>query len=95
VPVVVALALGNGRDPILKERLVGLTGAEGNRGDDCKECCFYLESMPTHSHMKSLEKCPQSAFPYAWLVEEYRRRGHAKACTSSWVRGLPNRAATA
>jgi hypothetical protein len=70
-----ALALWNGRDPILKERLFGLTGPEGNHGEDCKECYFYLDSTPTHSYMKALYKYPQAAFPYARLVEENRRRG--------------------
>jgi hypothetical protein len=70
-----ALALWNGRDHILKERLFGLTGSEGNHGEDCKECYFYLDSTPTHSYMKALYKYPQSAFPYARLVEENERRG--------------------
>jgi hypothetical protein len=70
-----ALALWNGRDPILKERLFGLTGTEGNHGEDCKECHFYLDSTPTHSYMKALYKYPQAAFPYTRLVEENRRRG--------------------
>ncbi|MGE0821610.1 MAG: glucosidase [Candidatus Binatia bacterium] len=70
-----ALALWNGRDPILKERLFGLTGNEGNHGEDNKEYYFYLDSTPTHSYMKYLYKYPQAAFPYAWLVEENRRRG--------------------
>ena len=70
-----ALALWNGRDPILKERLFGLTGPEGNHGEDVKECYFYLDSTPTHSYMKALYKYPQSEFPYARLVEENRRRG--------------------
>jgi hypothetical protein len=69
-----ALALWNGRDPILKERLFGLTGQEGNHGEDVKEYYFYLDSTPTHSHMKFLYKYPQAAFPYAALVEENRRR---------------------
>src|SRR5262245_8532718 len=69
-----ALALWNGRDPILKERLFGLTGDEGNHGEDVKEYYFYLDSTPTHSYMKYLYKYPQVAFPYAWLVEESRRR---------------------
>jgi hypothetical protein len=72
-----ALALWNGRDPILKERLFGLAGPEGNHGEDCKECYFYLDSTPTHSYMKALYKYPQAAFPYAWLMEENRRRGKA------------------
>ena len=70
-----ALALWNGRDPILKERLFGLTGNEGNHGEDVKECYFYLDSTPTHSYMKYLYKYPQQAFPYEQLVEENRRRG--------------------
>ena len=58
------LALWNGRDPILKERLFGLTGNEGNHGEDVKECYYYLDSTPTHSYMKYLYKYPQAAFPY-------------------------------
>ncbi len=69
-----ALALWNGRDPILKERLFGLTGPEGNHGEDVKEHYFYLDSTPTHSYMKALYKYPQAEFPYARLVEENRRR---------------------
>ena len=70
-----ALALWNGRDPILKERLFGLTGPQGNHGEDVKEYYFYLDSTPTHSYMKWLYKYPQAAFPYARLVEENARRG--------------------
>src|SRR5881398_2521257 len=70
-----ALALWNGRDPILKERLFGLTGSEGNHGEDVKEYYFYLDSTPTHSYMKYLYKYPQAAFPYGDLVETNRRRG--------------------
>ncbi len=69
-----ALALWNGRDPILKERLFGLTGNEGNHGEDVKEYYFYLDSTPTHSYMKFLYKYPQAEFPYATLVAENRRR---------------------
>jgi hypothetical protein len=69
-----ALALWNGRDPILKERLFGLTGGEGNHGEDVKEYYFYLDSTPTHSYMKFLYKYPQAAFPYADLVRENRSR---------------------
>ena len=72
-----ALALWNERDPILKERLFGLTGKEGNHGEDVKEYYFYLDSTPTHSYMKYLYKYPQAAFPYAQLVEENRRRGRS------------------
>ncbi len=70
-----ALALWNGRDPILKERLFGLTGNEGNHSEDVKEYYFYLDSTPTHSYMKFLYKYPQAEFPYARLVDENRRRG--------------------
>ncbi len=70
-----APALWNERDPILKERLFGLTSHEGNHGEDVKEYYFYLDSTPTHSYMRSLYKYPQAAFPYARLVEENRRRG--------------------
>ncbi|UBF29333.1 glucosidase [Kovacikia minuta CCNUW1] len=70
-----AIGLWNGEDPILKERLFGLTGTEGNHGEDVKEYYFYLDNTPTHSYMKYLYKYPQSAYPYAELVEENRRRG--------------------
>src|SRR5882724_5381798 len=70
-----ALALWNGRDGILKERLFGLTGNEGNHGEDVKECYYYIDSTPTHSYMKYLYKYPQSEFPYARLVSENRNRG--------------------
>jgi hypothetical protein len=69
-----ALALWNGKDAILKERLFGLTNSEGNHGEDVKEYYFYLDSTPTHSYMKYLYKYPQAAFPYADLVETNRRR---------------------
>ncbi|HEV3386917.1 MAG TPA: glucosidase [Gemmata sp.] len=69
-----ALALWNERDPILKERIFGLTGNEGNHGEDVKEYYFYLDSTPSHSYMKYLYKYPQAEFPYAKLVEENRRR---------------------
>jgi hypothetical protein len=59
---------GNGKDPILKERLFGLTNTEGNHGEDAKEYCFYLDSTPTHSYMKYLYKYPQTAYPYDDLV---------------------------
>ena len=70
-----ALALWNCKDPILKERLFGLTSPEGNHGEDVKEQYFYLDSTPTHSYLKALYKYPQAEFPYRWLVEENRRRG--------------------
>ena len=69
-----ALALWNGQDPILKERLFGLTGNEGNHGEDVKEYYFYLDSTPTHSYMKYLYKYPHAAFPYHQLVEHNRQR---------------------
>lgn len=69
------LAVWNERDPILKERLFGLTGPEGNHGEDAKEYYFYLDSTPTHSYCKMLYKYPQAAFPYGLLVSENRRRG--------------------
>ena len=69
------LALWNGEDTILKERFFGLTGNEGNHGEDVKEYYFYIDSTPTHSYMKALYKYPQAAFPYEPLTEENRRRG--------------------
>ncbi|MCI0612084.1 glucosidase [bacterium] len=69
-----ALSLWNGRDPILKERMFGLTGNEGNHGEDVKEYYYYLDSTPTHSYMEFLYKYPQKAFPYAQLVAENRKR---------------------
>jgi hypothetical protein len=70
-----ALALWNGRDPFLKERLFGLTGPEGNHGEDVKEYYFYLDSTPTHSYMKFLYKYPQATFPYEQLLHAGRTRG--------------------
>src|SRR5579864_7713006 len=69
-----AIALWNGRDPILKERLFGLTCNQANHGEDVKEYYFYLDSTPTHSYMKYLYKYPQAAYPYEWLVQEGRRQ---------------------
>jgi Glycosyl hydrolase family 63 C-terminal domain len=71
-----ALALWNGRDPILKERLFGLGGKEGNHGEDVKEYYFYLDNTPTHSYMKMLYKYPQEEFPYSRLVNENAHRGY-------------------
>ncbi len=70
-----ALALWNGRDPFLKERPFGLSGEEGNHGEDVKDCWFFLDSTPTHSWMRALYKYPQAEFPYARLVAENARRG--------------------
>jgi hypothetical protein len=69
-----ALALWNGRDPILKERLFGLSNSEGNHGEDVKEYYFYLDSTPTHSYMKYLYKYPQAAYPYVPIIEGNRQR---------------------
>ena len=69
-----ALALWNGKDSILKERLFGLTNSEGNHGEDVKEYYFYLDSTPTHSYMRYLYKYPQAAFPYTDLTEVNRQR---------------------
>ena len=74
-----ALALWNGRDPILKERAFGLTGNEGNRGEDVKEYYFYLDATPSHSWLRYLYKYPQAAYPYERLVAENRRRGRGEA----------------
>ena len=73
-----ALALWNGRDPILKERLFGLTGPEGNHGEDVKEQYFYLDATPTSSYLKALYKYPQREFPYAQLVAENAQRGYGQ-----------------
>ena len=73
-----ALALWNGKDPILKERLFGLTNSESNHGEDVKEYYFYLDSTPTHSYMKYLYKYPQAAFPYGNLVETSRGRSRTE-----------------
>ncbi|HSG66053.1 MAG TPA: hypothetical protein VLD39_13675, partial [Gammaproteobacteria bacterium] len=69
-----SLAMWNGRDPILKERLFGLTNGEGNHGEDVKEIYYYLDATPAHSYLRMLYKYPQRKFPYAWLVEENNRR---------------------
>src|SRR5437868_9547074 len=72
-----SVALWNGRDPILKERLFGLTGPQGNHAEDVKELYYYLDSTPTHSYMRALYKYPHAEFPYRRLVEENARRGKA------------------
>ena len=71
----ISLALWNGRDPVLKERLFGLTGPEGNHGEDVKEYYYYLDSTPTHSYAKALYRYPQAEYPYAQLIRENARRG--------------------
>ena len=90
-----ALALWNGKDPILKERPFGLTNSEGNHGEDVKEYWFYLDSTPTHSYMKYLYKYPQAEYPYAQLIEENRRRDDRRSpSTSCSTRGSSTTAAT-
>lgn len=74
-----AVSLWNGRDPILKERMFGLTGNQGNHGEDVKEYYFYLDATPSHSFLRYLYKYPQSAYPYRMLVEENRRRSRSEA----------------
>src|SRR4051794_28478783 len=74
-----ALSMWNGKDPILKERLYGLTGPQGNHGEDVKELYYYLDSTPTHSYMKGLYKYPQAEYPYARIEAENRRRGKRDA----------------
>jgi hypothetical protein len=73
-----SIALWNGKDPIVKERLFGLTNREGNHGEDVKEYYFYLDSTPTHSYMKDLYKYPQQAFPYGDLVATSKQRSRAE-----------------
>jgi hypothetical protein len=70
-----SLGLWNGKDPILKERLFGLTNSEGNHGEDVKELYYYLDATPSHSYLKYLYKYPHAAYPYQWLIDENRRRG--------------------
>jgi hypothetical protein len=72
-----ALALWNGRDPILKERLFGLTNPQGNHGEDVKECYFYIDSTPTHSWMRAMYRYPQARFPYEQLITENAKRGRS------------------
>ena len=76
--ICLAFSFWNGQDAILKERLFGLTGNEGNHGEDVKEYYFYLDSTPTHSYMRWLYKYPQASFPYGELVGENARRGRSK-----------------
>jgi len=83
-----ALTLWNGQDTILKERLFGLTGNQGNHGEDVKEYYFYLDSTPTHSYMKYLYKYPQSAFPYTQLIEENRMRTKQDPEYELWDTGV-------
>jgi Glycosyl hydrolase family 63 C-terminal domain len=83
-----APAFWNGKDPILKERLFGLTGPEGNHGEDVKELYFYLDATPTHSYARALYKYPQREFPYARLREEAQRAGRASPETEIWSTGV-------
>ncbi len=77
-----ALALWNGHDPILKERLFGVTGPQGNHGEDVKELYFYLDATPTYSYVKGLYKYPQTAFPYQRLLDENARRSRGQGNSS-------------
>ena len=79
-----AVAMWNDRDPILKERLFGLTNPEGNHGEDVKECYYYLDSTPTHSYMKGLYKYPQAEFPYDDLVDTKTRPAARPSGSTSW-----------
>src|ERR1700758_2985061 len=73
-----SIALWNGRDPILKERLFGLTNGQGNHGEDVKELYYYLDAVPSYAYARTLYKLPQGAYPYQWLIDENaRRRGSA------------------
>ncbi len=83
-----ALAFWNGKDAILKERMFGLTGAEGNHGEDVKEVYFYLDSTPTHSYLKMNYKYPQAAFPYAALIAENGRRSRTDPEFELWDTGV-------
>ena len=90
-----ALALWNGADPILKERLFGLTNSEGNHGEDVKEYYFYLDNTPTHSYMKYLYKYPQRAYPYADLVATNRSRRSIRPWSmNSWTQASSTTTAT-
>jgi hypothetical protein len=80
-----ALALWNGRDAILKERMFGLTNSEGNHGEDVKEYYFYLDATPTHAYMKCLYKYPQAAYPYLDLVETIAGAAKAKWSMNCWI----------
>ena len=86
--ICLALAFWNGNDAILKERMFGLTGAEGNHGEDVKEVFFYLDSTPTHSYLKMNYKYPQAAFPYGALIEENRKRSRAEPEFELWDTGV-------
>ena len=83
-----ALALWNGNDPILKERMFGLTNSEGNHGEDVKEYYFYLDSTPTHSYMKYLYKYPQAAYPYEDLIKTNRQRSRHRRQSPDRLDGL-------
>lgn len=83
-----ALALWNGRDPILKERLFGVTNGEGLHGEDVKEVYYYLDSTPTHSYMRGLYKYPQREFPYTWLVDVNRGRSLEESEPELWQSGV-------
>ena len=88
-----ALALWNGNDPILKERLFGLSNGEGNHGEDVKEYYFYLDSTPTHSYMKYLYKYPQAAYPVRRSGRDNRKPAAASRNMSCWTRACSTRTA--
>lgn len=83
-----AHAFWNGRDPILKERMFGLTGSEGNHGEDVKEAFFYLDSTPTHSYMRMNYKYPHAEFPYDALIAENRKRSRTEPEFELWDTGI-------
>ena len=83
-----AHAFWNGRDPILKERMFGLTGSEGNHGEDVKEAFFYLDSTPTHSYMRMNYKYPHAEFPYDALIDENRKRSRTEPEFELWDTGI-------
>ena len=89
-----SVALWNGKDPIRKERMFGLTNSEANHGEDVKEYYFYLDSTPTHSYMKYLYKYPQAAFPYSDLIENNKRRTRKTRSTNCWTPVCSTKTAT-
>ena len=89
-----APALWNGQDPILKERFFGLTGSEGNHGEDVKEVYFFLDNVPSHAYMKVLYKYPQARFPYEHLLEEIGAAPGSSPSSNSSTRASSTRTAT-
>jgi hypothetical protein len=89
-----AIAFWNEKDPIIKERLFGLTNSEGNHGEDVKEYYFYLDSTPTHSYMKMLYKISQAAYPYDDLIQTNRSRDRTRSSMNCWIPPLSTRIVT-